>query len=91
MGASPPSWAWISSGEWSGYRPSTRRGKRSRTAFTLTVVQRSNSRHPLELYRFLKEAGSRFMQFIPIVERASNQPDDAGLVLISPDSGSRPG
>ncbi len=54
---------------------------------TLTVVQRSNSRHPLEVYRFLKEAGSRFMQFIPIVERVSDQPDDAGLVLISPDSG----
>ena len=53
---------------------------------TLTVVQRSNSRHPLEVYRFLKQAGSRFMQFIPIVERESPQPDDAGLVLISPDS-----
>ncbi len=53
---------------------------------TLTVVQRHNSYHPLEVYRFLKEIGSRFMQFIPIVERVAEQPDPSGLVLISPDS-----
>jgi len=53
---------------------------------TLTVVQRHNSYHPLEVYRFLKEIGSGFMQFIPIVERmaAASAPD--GLVLASPNS-----
>jgi uncharacterized protein len=53
---------------------------------TLTVIQRHNSYHPLEVYRFLKEVGSGFMQFIPIVERiAANQGRD-GLALIAPDS-----
>jgi|TARA_Y100000310_G_scaffold203698_1_gene203950 uncharacterized protein len=35
---------------------------------TLTVIQKHNSQKPLEVYRFLKEIGSGFMQFIPIVE-----------------------
>jgi uncharacterized protein len=38
---------------------------------TLTVVHRDNARAPLEVYRFLKEAGSGFLQFIPIVERVN--------------------
>jgi uncharacterized protein len=53
---------------------------------TLTVVQRHNSYYPLEVYRFLKEIDSRFMQFIPIVERVANSPTPEGLVLISPAS-----
>ena len=36
---------------------------------TLTVVNNLNCEHGLEVYRFLKEIGSRYMQFIPIVER----------------------
>lgn len=36
---------------------------------TLTVVSRHNAGRPLEVYRFLKEAGSRHLQFIPLVER----------------------
>jgi uncharacterized protein len=51
---------------------------------TLTVVNRNNSEYPLEIYRFLKEIGSRFMQFIPIVERHAVKPDANGLVLIQP-------
>jgi len=36
---------------------------------TLTTVNRKNARHPLEVYRFLRdEVGTRFMQFIPCVE-----------------------
>ena len=38
---------------------------------TLTVVHRANSQQPLEVYRFLKSIGSRFLQFIPLVERAA--------------------
>jgi len=61
--------------------------KKHRVEFnTLTVIQRHNSYHPLEVYRFLKEAGSGFMQFIPVVERIAEAPAQHGLVLISPDS-----
>ncbi len=41
---------------------------------TLTVVNRANSRRPLEVYRFLKEIGSGYLQFIPLVERATAGP-----------------
>jgi uncharacterized protein len=51
---------------------------------TLTTVHRANSQHPLEVYRFLKENGSGFMQFIPIVERISSLQTEDGLVLVSP-------
>ena len=33
---------------------------------TLTVVQKDNSYHPTDVYRFLKEIGEGYMQFIPI-------------------------
>jgi len=52
---------------------------------TLTVVNRLNSTHPLEIYRFLKETGSGFLQFIPLVERAPDDPARAhGLGLAGP-------
>jgi len=35
----------------------------------LAVVNRLNSHHPLEVYRFFKSIGGQFLQFIPLVER----------------------
>ena len=52
---------------------------------TLTTVHRANADHPLEVYRFLKENGSGYMQFIPIVERIAHKITADGLRLISPD------
>jgi len=51
---------------------------------TLTVVNRHNSQYPIEVYRFLKEIGSGFIQFIPVVERSAAEPGPDGLVLIQP-------
>ncbi len=40
---------------------------------TLTVVNDLVGQHPVEVYEFLKAHGSRFMQFIPLVERVGSQ------------------
>jgi uncharacterized protein len=46
---------------------------------TMTVVHCRNVRKPLELYCFLKQSGSGFMQFIPLVERS-----EGGISLSAP-------
>ncbi len=38
---------------------------------TLTAVHKENARQSLEVYHFLKEMGSHYIQFIPVVERIS--------------------
>ncbi|KGY13988.1 sulfatase maturase [Vibrio tubiashii] len=52
---------------------------------TLTVVSDYNAKEPLEVYESLKAIGSRYMQFIPLVERIAQKPDQDGLYLIKPD------
>ncbi len=39
---------------------------------TLTVVHADNVMHGKEIYHFLKDAGARFLQFIPVVERCTD-------------------
>ena len=51
---------------------------------TLTVINRLNSYRAPAVYRFLKEIGSKYLQFIPIVEQVAKQPDPNGLVLLKP-------
>ena len=52
---------------------------------TLTVLQNHNAEHPQQVYNFLKEIGSGYMQYIPIVERlAGDEPAD-GRELVQPE------
>jgi len=52
---------------------------------TLTVIHNDNTRRPLEIYNFLKSAGSGFIQFIPIVERICETTDENELKLVGPE------
>jgi len=51
---------------------------------TLTVINRKNSYYAQEVYRFLKEIGSKYLQFIPVVEQQAEKPDPNGLILLKP-------
>lgn len=51
---------------------------------TLTVLQAHNAQFPLEVYRFLKSIDSRYIQFIPIVERIAERPAEDLLMLVDP-------
>ncbi|VFS89171.1 Anaerobic sulfatase-maturating enzyme [Raoultella terrigena] len=50
---------------------------------TLTVVGKHNVEHAREVYEFLLAAGSRYMQFIPLVERLSSD-SSSSLQLVLP-------
>lgn len=59
--------------------------KKSRVEFnTLTCVSKGNEHEPLKVYDFLKDMGSGFMQFIPIVERYAQGAGEGDLRLVSP-------
>jgi uncharacterized protein len=49
---------------------------------TLTTINRQTADHPIEVYQFLKKSGSRCMQFIPVVERVSNEGGKDHLRLV---------
>ncbi|MFC2138236.1 anaerobic sulfatase-maturation protein [Bacteroidota bacterium] len=52
---------------------------------TLTTVNDFNVNYPLEVYHFLKDIGSQFMQFLPVVEREITIENSAKLKLIQPE------
>ena len=59
--------------------------KRNRVEFnTLTVLHRRNTNHALRIYRFLKQIGSKYHQYIPVVERAGVAATEVGLSLVPP-------
>ncbi|OED48332.1 anaerobic sulfatase maturase [Endozoicomonas sp. (ex Bugula neritina AB1)] len=47
---------------------------------TLTVINNLNSEKPLEVYNFLKEIGSRYHQYIPVVEQIETDKPDQQLI-----------
>jgi len=53
---------------------------------TLSAVSDYNARYPLEVYRFLKSTGSRYMQFLPVVERVDPSAGASELKIRPPQS-----
>lgn len=65
--------------------------KKHRVEFnTLTTVHRRNSCHPLTVYHFLREIGSDYLQFIPIVERSVFPGNSTGFPLSPPPAPDQP-
>lgn len=56
---------------------------------TLTVVGKHNVEHACEVYEFLVAAGSRYIQFIPLVERLSNDASSALQLVLPGESAAR--
>lgn len=52
---------------------------------TLTVVNNENVKHPKRVYQHLKEIGSTYIQFIPLVERTKQTCSQTDLKLVLPD------
>ncbi len=52
---------------------------------TLTCVTKYSSHRAVEVYNFLKNTGSRYMQFIPIVERRATIQGDYPVSLVAQD------
>ena len=50
---------------------------------TLTAVSKASEGHGLEIYQFLKSIGSKYMQFLPVVEKIRYQKGDNGKTLKS--------
>lgn len=57
---------------------------------TLTVVNASNVKHPLKVYDFLRETGSGYIQFIPLVERLPAGPGGELTFAEPPEPGQPP-
>jgi uncharacterized protein len=51
---------------------------------TLSTVTDYSSDFGLETYRFLREAGSGYMQFLPVVERIAAESNESRLKLLAP-------
>jgi len=54
---------------------------------TLTTVNSLNVKYPLEVYQFLKEIGSQFLQFMPVVERISGLDKKNRPTILHPNDG----
>lgn len=53
----------------------------------LAAVNRESSKHPLEVYRFFRQQGVQFIQFVPIIEReADPEAEKLGIPLAVPPS-----
>jgi uncharacterized protein len=53
---------------------------------TLTTLNDRNAAEPRRIYQFLKEVGSGFVQFIPVVERVGGGASGGGVPRVSPES-----
>jgi uncharacterized protein len=52
----------------------------------LTVINALNVNYPLEVYRFLKQLGSSYLTFLPLVERISGQEEGVSGISVPPDA-----
>lgn len=57
----------------------------------LATINRESSRYPLEVYRFFRDEGVRFIQFVPIVERNADATEEINVSLAPPPSLTREG